>query len=667
MVKKTIYSFDLGSNFWRIAHSLYEISGDRSAQFLTLPVPVVLSNFNHSQGGLPVAFKLNTDGKLLTYGEKAYQELQEPQHFNNWYETPQVGDFSPLFIELILPEVIQQLHQERPNNSDDCIYLFSYPNSWNDNLIRDFQQIIYRCLPQQNIDFVPQSQGLLLGVLHHKLVIDEEGKNTLIIDFGDSTIDFVYGANLTQKYQELDFISFPNLDFFYTELINFLADKLSISVTKKDYIWYKLKQYARQIKENFSRVTDPDHLVNMNLIFAVNDDQIINQEIRLTLREFEEIITPSLTMIKQILEQFFQNHLSPDKIRQIFVTGGGGNYHFLNKIFRDIPEQISIIFCKNPERNLVTGLALWYGKNGLYPFKSEIISSNYQQAENYHQQAITKIKQENYLSAIDDLNQAIALNPEYRSAYFNRSQVRYQLGDYQGSIQDLEVTINMNPQDYYAYYRMGSSLLQDGNYEQAISNYNRSLQYNPNLAEAYFEKGVCEYYLGDMHRADRDINQALSISPKLVEMELNQLKKQKGLFGLGRNQKVMNELIKFLECLLEKIGIKKSGFNPLETVITAIENITHFIPIDPETIDVLTYKDVIGYFVTEKPSIKNIKGALLKQKHRKGYLMTQVFIDVNNDLVCRNDDSPYGRKLVAKSLDRELSEQFGNTSLLIAE
>lgn len=675
MVKKTIYSFDLGTSAWRIAHSMCEVSANQPSQILTQPVPVLLNNFNNPKSCLPVAVMLNCDKELQYYGQSAYYQLKAQNQLNNWYENFNLSSTNLLqsleLTQLLLTEIIQQIDQERPNyDSENCLYLFSYPNHWNEELIREFQQLVKNCLPHKEVDFVPESQGLLLGVLNTGFVNSSDGKYTLIIDLSESKVNFFYGSNLNQEYQELELISFPNQDLFDSELISYLAEKLSISVTKNDFYWVKLKQYASQIKESFSKITESNHLITMNLLLGGDSEEIINQSIQLTFREFEEIIQPSVSQIKQIVEQFFQQYLAPEKISQIILTGGNGNNYFLTRIFEDkLLKTIPLIFCKNPERLLVNGTALWYVIDSLYPFIPKVISGNEKQAEIYHQQAITKIKQENYQGAKDDLNHALALKPDYRDAYFNRSQVLYKLQDYQGSINDLEVTINMNSQDYYAYYRMGSSLLEQENYRQAISSYTQALQKNPNLVEGYLERGISQYYLGNFDLAKHDINEAISLSPKLVNFELNKLKKQntKGLFRFNKSKKSMDELIKLIECLLEGIGVKKSGSNPLTALAETLNNLVKLLPVEPDTVNVLTYKEAMEYFVIEKPlQPEEIKGALLRQPHSKGYLITQVFIDDKNDLICRQDGSPYGRKLVAKNLDNELLENFGNTNLIIA-
>jgi len=74
-----------------------------------------------------------------------------------------------------------------------------------------------------------------------------------------------------------------------------------------------------------------------------------------------------------------------------------------------------------------------------------------------------------------------------------------------------------------------------------------------------------------------------------------------------------------------------------------------------QTVDTLTFGDVVGYFTDERPGDPRItSGALLS-----------VFLD-DADRVCRDPSgTPYGRRVVARRLDDELTDYLGGGALLI--
>jgi hypothetical protein len=86
----------------------------------------------------------------------------------------------------------------------------------------------------------------------------------------------------------------------------------------------------------------------------------------------------------------------------------------------------------------------------------------------------------------------------------------------------------------------------------------------------------------------------------------------------------------------------------------------------PQTVDVLTFRDVVAYFTEKHPADLLISyGALLSTPHPKGRLVFQVFLD-EKDKVCSDPDgAPYGRRLIARRFDDELTSYFGGDDLLI--
>lgn len=81
-----------------------------------------------------------------------------------------------------------------------------------------------------------------------------------------------------------------------------------------------------------------------------------------------------------------------------------------------------------------------------------------------------------------------------------------------------------------------------------------------------------------------------------------------------------------------------------------------------------TYEDAIQYFVDKRPQDGRVeKGAILRQPYRDGYLIIQVFLDVNNSIILDSKGRLHGRQLLTKSIDDELYQAFGNASMILVE
>ena len=85
----------------------------------------------------------------------------------------------------------------------------------------------------------------------------------------------------------------------------------------------------------------------------------------------------------------------------------------------------------------------------------------------------------------------------------------------------------------------------------------------------------------------------------------------------------------------------------------------------PEVQAMITFDEAISYFQSDMPSHSSgTKGVIIRQERPDGQLLGQMFLDTNNQLVCRSDGTPYGRQLVARQLDGRLKATFGNKDLM---
>ncbi|MEU6254825.1 hypothetical protein [Streptomyces sp. NPDC047043] len=89
----------------------------------------------------------------------------------------------------------------------------------------------------------------------------------------------------------------------------------------------------------------------------------------------------------------------------------------------------------------------------------------------------------------------------------------------------------------------------------------------------------------------------------------------------------------------------------------------------PLYLDLLTFDEVVRYFVNERPEEDGVHhGALLAQQGLSGGIpCLQLFVDGDNRPCLSPDGPPYGRYMVAQRLDGELMTMFGGRDLIIFE
>jgi len=115
--------------------------------------------------------------------------------------------------------------------------------------------------------------------------------------------------------------------------------------------------------------------------------------------------------------------------------------------------------------------------------------------------------------AIADYNQAIAINPQFADAFYNRGLAKSDLGDKRGAIADYNQAIAIKPQFANAFYNRGLAKSDLGDKRGSIADYSQAIAINPQHADAYNNRGVAKSILGDKRGAIADYSQALAIDP----------------------------------------------------------------------------------------------------------------------------------------------------------
>jgi lipoprotein NlpI len=110
--------------------------------------------------------------------------------------------------------------------------------------------------------------------------------------------------------------------------------------------------------------------------------------------------------------------------------------------------------------------------------------------------------------AIQDLDQAIRLNPNYAEALRNRGSAYSLKGQFDRAIQDYDQAIRLNPNYALAYNNRGNAYSAKGDNDRAIADYNDTIRLNQYFAEAYKDRGIAYLYSANPAKALADVIQA---------------------------------------------------------------------------------------------------------------------------------------------------------------
>jgi len=113
--------------------------------------------------------------------------------------------------------------------------------------------------------------------------------------------------------------------------------------------------------------------------------------------------------------------------------------------------------------------------------------------------------------AIEYLDSAIKMKPDYAEAFHNRGIAYYDLGQYERAIEDYNESIRLNPDEGYAYHNRGNTYNKLGQYQRAIEDFNEAIRLRPQLTAAYLGRGMNYYKTGNKELYCQDIKKACDL------------------------------------------------------------------------------------------------------------------------------------------------------------
>lgn len=134
------------------------------------------------------------------------------------------------------------------------------------------------------------------------------------------------------------------------------------------------------------------------------------------------------------------------------------------------------------------------------------------------------IDSQEYKKAIENLDQAIELKPDYGLAYVYRGFARYWLGDTEGMSADHKQALEINPKLPELYVERAKLFVRKGNFQDAIAEYTRAIKVSSRYDSRnnYAARAHARLNVGDTMGAIADYTYSIGILPTKAEFTLIQ-------------------------------------------------------------------------------------------------------------------------------------------------
>ena len=183
-------------------------------------------------------------------------------------------------------------------------------------------------------------------------------------------------------------------------------------------------------------------------------------------------------------------------------------------------------------------------------------------------------REKDYQRALEDMNEAIKLQPHYAGFFINRAFLRYNLDDYFGAMADYDYAISLDPTNVVAYFNRGLLLAEVHGNDRAIQDFSKVLQINADDYRALLNRSLLYEETGNYKLAIEDINKVINQFPDFYGLYFSRMSIYEKMGDKINAEKDYNKamaLSKRIDEIAEK-GREKAHNDSIETARQEREN-----------------------------------------------------------------------------------------------
>jgi len=144
---------------------------------------------------------------------------------------------------------------------------------------------------------------------------------------------------------------------------------------------------------------------------------------------------------------------------------------------------------------------------------NDALALNSSKPMGYNNRGVAYLKLKQYQQALHDYNRAIQLNPILLIAYSNRSFLYIQLQEYQLALQDAEYVLRVQRANFLAHTLSVVCYVYMGQYQQAIERCEEAFKLKPNDATCYHNRGIAYLALNNIEQGKADLLKSQELDP----------------------------------------------------------------------------------------------------------------------------------------------------------
>jgi predicted O-linked N-acetylglucosamine transferase (SPINDLY family) len=145
--------------------------------------------------------------------------------------------------------------------------------------------------------------------------------------------------------------------------------------------------------------------------------------------------------------------------------------------------------------------------------------------------------------ALASFDRAIALNPGFAEAFYNRGNALLELKQLEGALASFDRAIALKPDYAEAHANRGNVLRDLNQFDAALASFDRAIALKPDCAKSYSSRGVILHELNHFDLALASLDRAIALKPDFADAYFNR-------GNVLRDQKRLGEAVRSFEMAL---------------------------------------------------------------------------------------------------------------------
>jgi len=144
---------------------------------------------------------------------------------------------------------------------------------------------------------------------------------------------------------------------------------------------------------------------------------------------------------------------------------------------------------------------------------TDVINRDNTQYGAYINRSISRLNQKDTLGAINDMEEAILVNPLVADAHKFSAAIYYELNNFDLALERINEAINLDYKQAMYYMLRGAIRYQTDNLRGTLEDFNRFVELEPRNPMGYSNRGILRVEIGDINNAIDDFSRVLAINP----------------------------------------------------------------------------------------------------------------------------------------------------------